>query len=178
MPLGDGQGIPFRRPRTSRRGGPSGGLVSTDFLPEFLPPLRPLIMGGRQDLPPSPRTRTHTHFGDRETRTKQEKRWKENSSETATHTHTHTIARQTGNNSVSECQNPRQLEIKQDRACPTPIGAFLQYRARGRGTSCSRTHTHTHTHTHTVGCRWGCKPSPCFWRKAAEQQTSEQQALQ
>ena len=56
------------------------------------------------------------------------------------HTHTHTIARQTGNNSVSECQNPRQLDIKQYRACPTPIGAFLQYRARG--------HTHTRTHTH------------------------------
>ena len=53
-------------------------------------------------------------------------------------THTHTIARQTGNNSVSECQNPRQLDIKQDRACPTPIGAFLQYRVRGGGTSCSR----------------------------------------
>ena len=63
------------------------------------------------------------------------------------HTHTHTIARQTGNNSVSECQNPHQLDIKQDRACPTPIGAFLQYRARGRGASCYRSrHTHTHTH--------------------------------
>jgi len=45
----------------------------------------------------------------------------------------YTIARQTGNNSVSECQNPRQLDIKQDRACPTPIGAFLQYRERRRG---------------------------------------------
>ena len=51
---------------------------------------------------------------------------------------THTIARQTGNNSVSECQNPRQLDIKQDKACLTPIGAFLHHRARGRGTSCSR----------------------------------------
>ena len=29
---------------------------------------------------------------------------------------------------------PRQLVIKQDKACSTPVGTFLQYRARGGGT--------------------------------------------
>ena len=81
---------------------------------------------------------------------------------THTHTHTHTraraIARQTGNNSGSKCQNPRQLDVKQDRVCPTPISAFLQYRGQdgyildqGQPVECaSASVTHTHTHTHTA----------------------------
>ena len=70
---------------------------------------------------------------------------------THTPTHKHTIARQTGRTQDPNARILVSWIVKQDKACPTPIGAFLQY----RGTAVLHTHTHihihihTHTHTHT-----------------------------
>ena len=40
---------------------------------------------------------------------------------------------------------PRQLVIKQDKACSTPVGTLL--RGQARSSDLDPTHTHTHTHT-------------------------------
>ena len=64
---------------------------------------------------------------------------------THTHTHTHTIARQTG---TTQDPNVRILVswiVKQDRACPTPIGHPHPHPH-------PHTHTHQHTHSHTTLC--------------------------
>ena len=49
-----------------------------------------------------------------------------------THTHphppTHTIARQTGTTQVQSFKIHVSWIVKQDRACPTPVGTFLQHR--------------------------------------------------
>ena len=46
--------------------------------------------------------------------------------------HTHNCQHTDKHNGKSECEYPRQLAIKQDRACSTPIRAFLQDRAQAR----------------------------------------------
>ena len=66
---------------------------------------------------------THTQVGNHETRTEQD-------TNTHTHTHTHTIARQTGTTQVPSVRILVSWNVKQDSACPTPIGAFLQYRGQ------------------------------------------------
>ena len=56
---------------------------------------------------------------------------------TYTHTHTHTLLQ--GKMGTTQVPNARILVswiVKQDKACPTPLDAFLQYRERA-GTSCS-----------------------------------------
>ena len=58
--------------------------------------------------------------------------------------HTNGCQQTDEHNAKSECESPRQLAIKQDRACSPPIGAFLQ----GQAHRIAHTHTHTHTHTH------------------------------
>jgi hypothetical protein len=97
----------------------------------------------------------------------------------ATHTVTsalppHRIVRQTGTTQVPSVRILVSWNVKQDRACPAPIGAFLQYRGQdgyildpphtrahtaqrsrqyyGRGTPATHTVTSTlppPTHTHT-----------------------------
>ena len=53
----------------------------------------------------------------------------------AHHTHKHTIAKQTGTTQVPNARILVSWIVKQDRACSTPIGAFL----------CTQAHTHVRT---------------------------------
>ena len=46
-----------------------------------------------------------------------------------THTHTHGCQQTDEHNAKSKCESHHQLAIKQDRACSTKIGAFLQGQA-------------------------------------------------
>ena len=93
------------------------------------------------------------------------------------HTHTRTQFANKQMSSTTPGPNVRLLvtwTVKQDRACPTPMGAFLRGQARSGDLGLQRkkdgaalwqnrpeitttspeyllplTHTHTHTHTHT-----------------------------
>ena len=47
-------------------------------------------------------------------------------------THIHRIAGQTGTTQGPNARSLISWIVKQNRACPTPIGAFLQYRGQGR----------------------------------------------
>ena len=74
---------------------------------------------------------------------------------THTHTHTHKYTLLQGKTGATQVPSARilvSLIVKQDKACPTPIGPSGSTEGRA-GTCCSCSHTHTHTHTHTMRTR-------------------------